>query len=70
MRRHRPGGQLALDGLVAVLCDAKQPIRARMFAAAALQNLASDIVDAPADGSGVEAGGYKAYDGAKVCCQG
>jgi hypothetical protein len=33
-------------------------------------NLASDIVDAPADGSGVEAGGYKAYDGAKVCCQG
>ena len=37
--------QAALEDLVSVLCDAAQPKRARMFAAAALQNLAGDIHD-------------------------
>jgi len=58
----RPGtaGQAALEDLVSVLCDAAQPKRARMFAAAALQNLAGDIHDSN------DASGYKTYDGAKV----
>jgi hypothetical protein len=38
--------QAALEDLVSVLCDAAQPKRARMFAAAALQNLAGDMYDA------------------------